>query len=130
MAYNYFPQNYQMPAYYPTQSNAYPTQQSVGTNTNALIWVQGEAGAKSYMVAPNQTVVLWDSEQDAVYIKSADASGMPSIKVLDYTIRDNGAQKAEILAQKDFATKDDVELLKKEINALKAKFEVRKDGKK
>ena len=130
MAYNYFPQTYQMPTYYPTQSNAYPTQQSVGANTNALIWVQGEAGAKSYMVAPNQTVVLWDSEQDAVYIKSADASGMPSIKVLDYTIRDNGAQKAEILAQKDFATKDDVELLRKEINALKSKFEVRKDGKK
>ena len=130
MAYNYFPQNYQMPAYYPTQSNAYPTQQSVGTNTNALIWVQGEAGAKSYMVAPNQTVVLWDSEQDVVYIKSADASGMPNVKVLDYTIRNNGAQKAEILAQKDFATKDDVELLKKEINALKSKFEVRKDGKK
>lgn len=130
MAYNYFPQNYQMPAYYPTQSNAYPTQQGVGTNTNALIWVQGEAGAKSYMVAPNQTVVLWDSEQDVVYIKSADASGMPNVKVLDYTIRNNGAQKAEILAQKDFATKDDVELLKKEINALKSKFEVRKDGKK
>ena len=130
MAYNYFPQNYQMPAYYPTQSNAYPTQQSVGTNTNALIWVQGEAGAKSYMVAPNQTVVLWDSEQDVVYIKSADASGMPNVKVLDYTIRNNGAQKAEILAQNDFATKDDVELLRKEINALKSKFEVRKDGKK
>lgn len=130
MAYNYFPQTYQQPVYYPTQSNAYPTQQNVGANANALIWVQGEAGAKSYMVAPNQTVVLWDSEQDAVYIKSADASGMPSIKVLDYTIRDNGAQKAEILAQKDFATKDDVELLKKEINALKSKFEVRKDGKK
>ena len=130
MAYNYFPQNYQMPAYYPTQSNAYPTQQSVGTNTNALIWVQGEAGAKSYMVAPNQTVVLWDSEQDVVYIKSADASGMPNVKVLDYTIRNNGAQKAEILAQKDFATKDDVELLKKEINALKSKFEVRREGKK
>lgn len=130
MAYNYYPQNYQMPTYYPTQSNAYPTQQGVGTNASALIWVQGEAGAKSYMVAPNQTVVLWDSEQDSVYIKSADASGMPSIKVLDYTIRDNGAQKAEILAQKDFATKDDVELLKKEINALKSKFEVRREGKK
>lgn len=130
MAYNYFPQNYQMPAYYPTQSNTYPTQQNVGANTNALIWVQGEAGAKSYMVAPNQTVVLWDSEQDAVYIKSADASGMPSIKVLDYTIRENGAQKADISAQRDFATKDEVDYLRKELNALKSKFEVRKDGKK
>ena len=130
MAYNYFPQTYQQPVYYPTQSNAYPTQQNVGANTNALIWVQGEAGAKSYMVAPNQTVVLWDSERDSVYIKSADSSGMPSIKVLDYTIRDNAPQKAEILAQNDFATKDEVDYLKKEINALKAKFGERKEGKK
>ena len=96
MAYNYFPQTYSAPVYYPTQSNAYPTQQNVGANTNALIWVQGEAGAKSYMVAPNQTVVLWDSEAQVVYLKSADATGMPSIKTLDYTIRGGSPQKPEI----------------------------------
>jgi len=130
MAYNYYPTGYP----YPTQSNMYPTQMNVGVNQpnaqNALIWVQGEAGAKSYMVAPNQTVVLWDSEAEVIYLKSADATGMPSIKALDYTIRENVAQKAEILAQKDFATKDEVDYLKKEINALKAKLEVRKDVKK
>ena len=130
MAYNYYPQTYQIPSYYPTQTNAFQSVGSVGANQSALTWVQGEAGAKSYMVAPNQTVVLWDSEAQTVYLKSADASGMPSIKILDYTIRENGAQKAEILAQKDFATKDDVELLRKEINALKAKYEVRKENRK
>lgn len=128
MAYNnYYPMGYQ-PLVYP-QSNGYSSPQQP-TPQNGIIWVTGEAGAKSYMVAPNQTVVLWDSEQDVVYIKSADASGMPNVKVLDYTIRDNGAQKAEILAQKDFATKDEVDYLRKELNALKSKFEVRKDGKK
>lgn len=55
---------------------------------NGLIWVQGEAAAKSYPVAPNQTIQLWDSEAQVIYLKSADASGMPSMKVLDYTIRD------------------------------------------
>lgn len=130
MAYNYFPQTYQMPAYYPTQSNAYPTQQNVGANTNALIWVQGEAGAKSYMVAPNQTVVLWDSESQSIYLKSADASGMPSIKTLDYTIRDNSPQKADISSPTDFATKDDLTLVKKELDALKAKFDARKENRK
>ena len=130
MAYNYFPQTYQQPVYYPTQSNAYPTQQNVGANTNALIWVQGEAGAKSYMVAPNQTVVLWDSEAQVVYLKSADATGMPSIKTLDYTIRDGSPQKPEIADLSGFATKDEVTLLQKEINALKAKFNDRREGKK
>lgn len=116
MAYNYYP-NYM----FPTQSNAYPTQ------SNALTWVSGEAGAKAYMVAPNQTVVLWDSEAQVIYLKSADSTGMPSVKVLDYTIRDSSSQKADILAQKDFATKDDVDYLKKEINALKARFKKGED---
>ena len=57
---------------------------------NPMIWVQGEAGAKSYLLAPNTTLPLWDSEQQTVYIKSTDASGMPSMKVLDYTIRESG----------------------------------------
>lgn len=132
MAYNYFPQTYQTPAYYPTQSNGYPTQQSVGATqpTQNLIWVQGEAGAKSYMVAPNQTITLWDSEAQVIYLKSADASGMPSIKILDYTIRDNASQKANVQPQTDFATKDDVVALQKEINALKSKLGERKEGKK
>lgn len=129
MAYNYFPQNYQMPVYYPTQSNAFQNVGSVGTN-QSLIWVQGEAGAKSYMVAPNQTVVLWDSEAEVIYIKSADASGMPSVKTLDYTIRGNTPQKAEISDFSGFATKDEVTALQKEINALKAKFGERKESKK
>ena len=124
MAYNYFPQTYQTPVYYPTQSNAFPTQQNVGANQpNALIWVQGEGAAKSYPVAPNTSVPLWDSEANVVYIKSADASGMPSIKVLDYTVRDNGARTAEIQPQADFVTHNELADMQKEIDALKAKFE-------
>ena len=118
MAYNYFPQNYQMPAYYPTQSNAFPTQQNVGANQpnaqSALNWVQGEAGAKSYLVAPNSTVVLWDTESQTVYIKSADPTGMPSIKTLDYTIRGNEAK-----ASANYVTEADFDELKKEIDDIK-----------
>lgn len=65
------------------QQQTPPQQQS----NNNIIWVQGEAGAKSYLVAPNNTVQLWDSEAQTIYLKSADASGMPSMKILDYTVR-------------------------------------------
>ena len=58
------------------------------TTPQGIIWVQGEAGAKSYLVAPNTTVQLWDSENYVIYLKSADASGMPSMKIIDYKIRD------------------------------------------
>lgn len=87
------------------------------------IWVQGEAGAKSYMVAPGKTVPLWDSESQVIYMKTADQSGMPSMKILDYTIRDdlNLPAKKENVAE--YATKNEVETikdsLKHEIDAIK-----------
>ena len=49
-----------------------------------LIWVQGEAGAKSYIVAPGANVLLMDSESQRFYIKSVDGSGMPTMKVYEY----------------------------------------------
>lgn len=136
MAYNnYFPAGYQpMQQYYPTQPNAYPSQMNVGQNqptqNNGIIWVQGEAGAKSYLVAPNQSVVLWDTESQTIYVKSADGSGMPSIKTLDYTMREGAPQTSVIPSESNFASKDDVDYLKKEIEALKGKFEDKESKKK
>lgn len=124
MAYNYFPQTYQTPVYYPSQQgNSFQN----GTSSN-LIWVQGEGAAKSYPVAPNTSVPLWDSEANVVYIKSADASGMPSIKILDYTVRDNEPRKAESAPQADFVTHNELADIQKEIDALKAKFERGRNG--
>jgi len=111
MAYNYFPATYQTPTYYPSQPQPQPPQQA---QTQSLIWVQGEAGAKSYLVAPNSTVTLWDSESQTIYIKSADATGMPSIRTLDYTIR--GSEEKEAV---NYATKDDFDRIEKEIDAIK-----------
>lgn len=34
-----------------------------------IIWVNGEEGAKAYMVSPNNTVALWDSETQTIYFK-------------------------------------------------------------
>lgn len=121
MAYN-FPVGYQ-PMYY--QQVQQPVQQPV--QQGGIIWVQGEAGAKSYLVAPGNTVQLWDSESQVIYLKSADASGLPSMRVLDYTIRDNAPQKPQNEARSDFATRDEVLSIKKQIDDLEAKFsEIRK----
>lgn len=49
-----------------------------------LLWVQGEAGAKSYLVAPNSTVLLMDSEASRFYLKSTDGAGMPSLRIFEY----------------------------------------------
>lgn len=123
MAYNGFPATYQ-PMYYPQQ---YQTQQQQG---NSIIWVQGEAGAKSYLVAPNTTVQLWDSESQTIFLKSADASGMPSMKILDYTIRDQAPVNTPINAQAsgpinstDFATHAEIDALTAQIDALRTQVD-------
>ena len=102
MAYNNgFPINY--PMYYnPVQVQQQPVQQQPQPQ-NGIIWVQGEAGAKSYLVAPNTTVQLWDSESQSIYLKSADASGMPTMKILDYTIREQNGQTTPSLMPEDRA---------------------------
>lgn len=85
MAYPYYP-NY----FNPMHSNAYPTPTSVVPTQNGvgIVWVQGEAGAKSYLVAAGQSVLLMDSESNTFYIKSTDANGMPSpLRVFDYKER-------------------------------------------
>jgi len=119
-----FPIGYQ-PVY--PQFSYQPPQPLQQSQQNAgITWVQGEAGAKSYLVAPNNTVQLWDSERQTIYLKSADASGMPSIKTLDYTIRNEvpkspieGLQKAEGIN----VSQDDLNGLQAQINALRADFE-------
>lgn len=121
MAYNFFPAGYQ-----PYQN--YQQGNSFQNGTSSLIWVQGEAAAKSYPIQAGCSVALWDSESDTVYIKSADASGMPSIRVLDYVMRE-APQMAHKQPQTAFATKDDVTHLQEEIEALRAKFEEGHDGK-
>lgn len=139
MPYNsYFPVGYQpaqtyYPQYvYPQAQQAQnvpsvqPTQPQPQQMTSGIIWVQGEAGAKSYLVAPNTTVQLWDSERQTIYIKSADASGMPSIKTLDYTIREMPQQNVAVASTFDaaaYATKDEVNVLAQQINALQGKIE-------
>ena len=119
MAYNnYFPVNYQQPQYFPPAMPTLPQQ------NNGFIWVQGEAAAKSYPVAPNTTVQLWDAESQTIFVKSADASGMPSMKVLDYTFRDaQTAQNAPLAVQSNNVTPDEFKALQSRVDALREELD-------
>lgn len=126
--YNGFPATYtpyNTPVQYQQQNYA-PVQSGVQNSVqNGIIWVSGEAGAKAYLVAPNNTVQLWDSESQTIYLKSADASGMPSIKILDYTIREaNKTPTNPVSVATDdslpvFATKDEIKGVMEQITALR-----------
>jgi hypothetical protein len=114
--YNGFPTTYQ-PIYPQYQQPVQPPVQQPQQN-QGIIWVQGEAGAKSYLVAPNSTVQLWDSESKTIFLKSADASGMPSMKILDYTIRGESVEKPA--PAPEYATREEVNALAEKIKDLEA----------
>lgn len=97
----------------------------LGYQPNGRIWVQGESGAKSYLVAPNTTVDLWDSERQTIYIKSADATGMPTMKIIDYTVRQPITSEQKV----EYATKEDLEAIRKELRSLKPMYK-RQDSRK
>lgn len=60
--------------------NYYP-QNNAGVN-----WVQGEAAARSWLLAPNSSVLLMDSEQPRFYYKQTDMYGMPMpLRIFQYT---------------------------------------------
>ena len=84
-----------------------------------MIWVQGEAAAKSYMVAPGMTVALWDSESETIYLKSTDLTGMPSMRILEYTERKT---KTHEPSKEDYISREEFDSLKSELEALKNKL--------
>lgn len=117
-----------MPNYYPMgQPSAMPDQLAQlrqnyqqPQQSAPIIWVQGEEGAKAYMVAAGNSVLLMDSENSVFYIKSTDASGMPQpLRVFDYTER--GKQVPQKLETVDeFVTRAEFDALRARFDALTA----------
>lgn len=75
---------------------------------SGLNWVQGEAGAKSWIVPPGGTALLMDSESMRFYIKSTDMNGVPGMRVFEYTEITNQPKPADIPADK-FVTREEFE---------------------
>lgn len=106
-----------------------PTQMSGATQppqTNqGILWVQGESAARSYLVAPNTTVLLMDSESQVFYLKSTDTSGMPMpLRIFDYTERtqQNVTQNAPQASQNSQTNLDDKYVTRQEYDALRAQY--------
>ena len=126
MAYNNY-NPYGMPNYY---QPPYPQPQAQPQQTSSRIWVSGEAGAKAYLLAPNTSADLWDSESQTIYLKSADALGMPSMKIIDYTIRDASAtpkKETPEINLDDYVTKKDFDAFEEKIKKQIKKISIRTD---
>lgn len=120
MAYPY--QSYQNPwqqGYYPMYQQPQiqqqqPVQQqsySPAINQSGIIWISGESEAAMFPIAPNNAVALWTKDGKTIYLKSADATGKPTMRVYDLVERAESASDGGQAAGDKvptYATKDDL----------------------
>ena len=85
------------------------------TQNRSIIWVQGEAGAKAYPVAAGQSVLLMDSEDAVLYVKSTDQTGRPlPMESYDLVKRESVVNMPQISQkshgqEKEYVTMSDLE---------------------
>ena len=109
MAYNFgYPASYQNQYMMQNQPQIQPQ--------SGIIWVQGEAGAKAYPVAPGNNILLMDAENERFFIKSTDSSGMPQpLRIFSYEEITNNSTKTED-HDVEYVTKEEFYELKKLVN--------------
>lgn len=84
----------------------------------SIVWVPNEQAAREYLVAPNSAVTLWDSSSPVVYLKQADASGKPSLKIYDLVERSQRPVQSPQAPAVEYAPLSRLEALEARINEL------------
>ena len=140
--YNFYPVSYANQMGY----NNMPAQQVVPQQSmavqppqiKAMEWVEGEVGAKAFQMPQgwpaNQPIVLWDSTDTVIWLKSWGPMGIPNpMQKLKYIMPDqqsqallqagqnmSGAQEstASQIDTSNFATKDDIASLREEVRQM------------
>lgn len=84
-------------------------------------WVSGEQEARGYLIAPNSAVALWDSTAPTVYLKQADASGKPTLKIYDLVERTEAAPNAPQKSGVEFVTREEFDRLAALVGEIKGK---------
>ena len=67
----------------------YPNYNQYNNNDTNLIFVNGLDGARGYRIRPQQTILLVDSTQSRIYLKSTDNLGIETMKTYSITEVEN-----------------------------------------
>lgn len=106
------------PTFYPSLTTPrsvtqMPIQNNQNGSPNTFQWVQGQAGAEAYLVAPGASVILMDSNAPVIYFKSADQNGR-YLPMKTYDLVERAADVPEQKPQLDtssFVKRDEIEKL-------------------
>lgn len=91
-------------------------------------WVSGEQEARGYLIAPNSAVALWDSIAPTVYLKQADASGKPTLKIYDLVERAETPRTTPQENGVEFVTRKEFDALAALVGEIKGKKKRKEDG--
>lgn len=111
-----------------TPSTTQPNQQyqappvSQPQTQSGIIWVSNEQAANEYIVAPNNAVALWNSNEPVIYLKQADASGKPHMTIYDLVER-NSAPVQRTMPAEEYVTKQELNAIAAKLEAQEAKLE-------
>lgn len=89
--------------------------------TGGVQWVSSEQEARGYLIAPNSAVALWDSTAPTVYLKQADASGKPTLKIYDLVERAETPRTAQQEKGVEFVTREEFDRLAALVGELNGK---------
>lgn len=132
MAYNpYFPPTYQpnwnlYPQTYQPPQQPQPQQNQA---TSGIIWVSGINEAQMFPVAPNNAVALWEQNGKVIHLKSADATGKPTLKTYDLVERTQGGSDASsTTADKtiDYVSKEELTKISDVLETIRGDLETMK----
>lgn len=110
----------------PQQPITQPMQSySPAINQNGIIWISGESEAAMYPIAPNNAVALWEKSGKVIYLKQADATGKPTMKVFDLVERREGSseQSGQDSNAPAYATKDELSTIVGAVKGLAGEVE-------
>lgn len=88
--------------------NNYPNYPVNYMPNNSIQYVNGIESVQNYKVDPNNKVLLMDANNPIFYVKSADASGMPTVRKFKF-------EEVFDTPTSDYVTKQEFEELKAQI---------------
>ncbi len=112
------------------QNQQFQAQQMRQAQCN-MIWINSEAEAMAYMVAPNCAVALWDTNNPLVYLKQADSSGRPSFKAFEIrerVLRPQQSAPEQNTAATEYASLERLQALEQKVDSLLKKNEEEENG--
>ena len=109
--YNQYPQMPYVPPYSPYKYG----------QQNTYAFVNGIEGAKSYIMQPNQTVLLMDSDSPMCYMKQSNNVGQASIR--SFKLVEVTEPSKDESVSTEYVLKSDFDILSKKIDELSNKLE-------